>query len=161
MESRAGQPALPPTDLGWRLLGWVGLVFLVIGLLDLSLGWYPPRFGDAEWEFGTVTRTLDSLPISVLGLAMAMASSVQRRVTWAMRSAALLCGILAACLVVAFVIFLLDIPVALRTVTDPVLRAGLDRAIVKAIVQGVLYPTVLATVGWRGVRAAGRARTFG
>ena len=80
MESRAGQPVLPPTDLGWRLLGWVGLVFLVIGLLDLGLGWYPPRFGSAEWEFGTITRTLDSLPISVLGLAMVMALSA---VTWA------------------------------------------------------------------------------
>ena len=159
-EPRAARLVLPPADLGWSLLGWAGLVFLVIGLLDLGLGWFPLHFGNPEWEFGTVTRTFDSLPITVLGLALTLASAVQRRVAWATRGAAALCWVLALILAVGFVVFLLDVPVALKAVTQPVVRAGLVRAIAKALVQGVLYPTVLAAIGWQGVRATRRARTF-
>jgi hypothetical protein len=159
-QPEGGRLVLPPADPGWSLLGWVGLVFLAIGLLDLALGWFPPRFGNPEWEFGTVTRTFDSLPITVLGLALTLASAIQRRVAWATRAAAALCWLLALILAAGFVVFLLDVPVALKAVTQPVVRAGLDRAIIKALVQGVLYPTVLAAIGWQGVRATRRARSF-
>jgi hypothetical protein len=157
-DTRAPKLVLPPADLGWSLLGWAGLVFLVIGLLDQALGWFPLHFGNPEWEFGTVTRTLDTLPIAVLGLAMTLASAAQRRVPWTARAAAALCWLLAAVLLAGLVVFLLDVPVALKSVTQPAVRSGLERAIVKALVQGVLYPTVLAAIGWQGLRAARRAR---
>ena len=149
---------LPPAHTGWSLLGWVGFVFLVIGLLDLGLGWFPAHFGNPEWEFGTVAHTLDSLPITVLGLAMALASAVERRVSWAARAVSVLCWLLALALVAGLVVFLLDIPVALKATTQPEVRAGLHRAIVKAVAQGVLYPTALAAIGLQGVRATRRAR---
>ena len=46
---------------------------------------------------------------------------------------------------------------ALKAVTQPALRGQLMRAIVKAVVQGVLYPTVLVAIGIAGVRAMRRA----
>lgn len=149
----------PPTpDVGWSLLSWVGLVFLVIGLLDLSLGWYPARFGNPEWEFGTIARTFDSLPITVLGLALTLAGSAARGIGWAIRATALVAVLLAVALLAALVVYALDVPLALRVVTDPLARMGLKRAVAKALVQGTLYPTVLAAVGITGIRLTLRAR---
>jgi len=157
-EPRGGKVVLPPADLGWALLGWVGAVFLVIGLVDLSLGWITPHFGNPEWEFGTIARTLDSLPITVLGLALVLAATAERRVVWAVRAASLVAWVLAIGLLVLLAVFLLDVPVALKATVPPELKAGLYRAVAKALVQGLLYPTVLAAIGWQGVRATRRAR---
>jgi hypothetical protein len=159
-EPRGGpKPLSPPlVDTGWSLLGVVGLAFAALGALDQSLGWLPPHFGNPEWEFGTITHMLDGLPITVLGLVMVLASAAQRRVGWAVRVGAAACWTLAALIAVAFVVFLLDVPVALRAVTQPALKAGLVRAIAKAIAQGLLYPTVLVAIGVQGVRATRRAR---
>lgn len=156
--------AAPPDDhqqrLGWTLLGWVGLGFVAIGVLDLAVGWLPPHFGNPEWEFGTVAHTLDGLPITVLGLAMVLASAVERRVRWGVRAASLAAWALAAMLAAALVLFLLDVPVALRAVIDPVAKTGLRRAILKALVQGLVYPSVLLAIGWQGARATRRVRAL-
>lgn len=160
-DSKLKVVSTPSSTSAWTLLGRIGLVFLAIGLVDLALGWVPTHFGNPEWEFGTVARTFDSLPITALGLVLVLASAVERRIAWAVRATALLAWVLAAFLVVGFVVFLLDVPVALKAVTDATVKSGLHRAIVKALVQGVLYPTVLATIGWQGVRATRRERAQG
>ena len=148
----------PLPDLGWTLLGWVGLVFLTIGLLDLALGWFPTHFGNPEWEFGTVGRTFDSLPITVLGLALVLGAAVARGTAWAVRATALVALLLATILLVGLLVYALDLPLAFRTVTNPAARTGLKRAVLKALVQGTLYPTVLAAVAIRGIRTTLRAR---
>lgn len=149
-----------PGEVGWTLLGRVGVVFVGIGLLDVALGWTPTHFGSPEWEFGTIAHTLDSLPVTVLGLAFVLAAAIERRAAWAVRATALLAWVLAAFLVVGFAVFLLDVPVALKAVTDATVKSGLHRAIAKALVQGVLYPSVLAAIGWQGVRATRRERAL-
>ncbi|HET7111798.1 MAG TPA: hypothetical protein VFI41_13080, partial [Gemmatimonadales bacterium] len=50
----------PAPDFGWKLLGWVGGVLLIVGLIDLGLAFYPPMFGNPNWEFGTVSSQLNS-----------------------------------------------------------------------------------------------------
>ena len=142
----------------WAMLGWVGLAFFIVGALDLLMTWVPTRFGNPEWEFGTVSRTLDNLPITAIGLTMLMASVAARSIAWAMRATGLIALLLAAVLAMGFLVYLLDVPLALRRVTDPLARSGLKRAIFKAAVQGTLYPTVLATVGIMGIRKTLRAR---
>ena len=148
---------LSPT-LGWELLGWAGLAFFVIGTLDLAMGWVPFRVGNPEWEFATVSRTFDNLPITVLGLTMLLAGVSARGVEWAMRAAGLVALLLAALLLASLIVYALDLPLAFRVVTDPAPRSGLKRAALKAVVQGLLYPTVLATIGLKGIRPTLRAR---
>lgn len=142
----------PSPSVGWELMGWVGLAFFVIGALDLAMGWIPLRFGNPEWEFGTVSRTFDNLPITVLGLTMLLASAAARGTNWALRAAGLLAVLLAAFLLVGLVVYALDVPVAFRAVGEAPARAGLKRAVLKALVQGMLYPVVLATIGLKGIR---------
>jgi hypothetical protein len=120
---RKGIPVSP--TVGWELLAWIGIVFLVVGGTDLLLGWIPVRFGNPEWEFGTVSRTFDNLPITALGLVLVLASVAARGIDWAIRATSLLALVLAAVLVVGLVVYALDIPLAFRVVTDPAARSGL------------------------------------
>jgi len=144
--------AVPSPSIGWELLGWVGLAFFVIGALDLAMGWIPARFGNPEWEFGTVSRTFDNLPITALGLTMLLASAAARGIDWALRATGLLALLLALFLFVGLVVYALDIPLAFRAVGASEARSGLKRAVLKALVQGMLYPIVLAAIGIKGIR---------
>jgi hypothetical protein len=48
----------------------VGAAFTIVGLVDLALLWYPLRFGNVAWEFGTLNTTFDELPMTALGVAL-------------------------------------------------------------------------------------------
>lgn len=150
--SKTGRRTVPSPSVGWELLGWMGLAFFLIGALDLAMGWLPLRFGNPEWEFGTVSRTFDNLPITALGLTLLLASAAARGVDWAIRATGLIALLLALFLFAGFVIYLLDVPVAFRAVGESAARSGLKRAVTKALVQGLLYPIVLAAVGIKGIR---------
>jgi hypothetical protein len=156
--SKMGRKTVPSPSLGWEILGWVGLAFFLIGALDLAMGWVPLRLGNPEWEFGTVSRTFDNLPITALGLTLLLASAAARGVDWAIRAAGLIALLLALFLFAGFVIYLLDVPVAFRAVGESAARSGLKRAVTKALVQGLLYPIVLAAVGIKGIRLTLAAR---
>ncbi|MFL5574703.1 MAG: hypothetical protein ACJ79S_01835 [Gemmatimonadaceae bacterium] len=156
-DGKTRKPTSNP-DAGWLLLSRVGLAFLAVGVFDVALGWVPPHFGSPEWEFGTIARTLDSLPITLLGLALTLAGAAARGIAWATRAASLAALLLAALLVAALAVYALDVPLAFRVVTDPLARSGLERAVAKALVQGTLYPTVLAAIGITGIRLTLRAR---
>lgn len=164
MTTEAAEPkapsrrATPSPTVGWELLAWAAGAFVAVGLTDLLLGWIPVRLGNPEWEFGTVSRTLDNLPITLLGLALLHASVAARGIDWALRATSLLALVLAGILLVGLVVYALDLPLAFRVVTDPAARSGLERAVVKALVQGTLYPTVLLTIGIKGIRQTVRAR---
>ena len=155
---KTASPIPPSTPLAWEVVGWMGLAFLVIGAVDLLLGWIPTRFGSPEWEFGTVTRTLDNLPIVAMGMVLLLSSVAARGVAWATRAAALAAVVLGVLVLVAMVLYALDVPLAFGVVNDPLARSGLKRAVLKAAVQGTLYPAVLLTVGIKGIRHTLRAR---
>ena len=56
-------------------MGWL---FSVVAAADLVLAWYPTLLGNAEWEFGTATTTLEHLPLLAVGLALVFGSAVAR-----------------------------------------------------------------------------------
>src|SRR6185503_6093422 len=37
----------------WPMLFMAGCILTVTGWADVALFWIPPRFGEADWEFGT------------------------------------------------------------------------------------------------------------
>ena len=144
---------LPPApDYGWYLLGWLGLVFVVIGCTDLAMAWYPVLIGNPQWEFGTVSRTYDNLPLTTLGLGLLLGSGVARGVKWWTRIVAVLFGLLALLVIGGLVLYATNIPLALRSVADPLALSGLKRAIVKALVQGVMYGLVFSILGISALR---------
>lgn len=152
-DPRQARPRLPPApDYGWYLLGWLGLAFVVVGLTDLALAWYPVMIGNPEWEFGTVSRTFDSLPITALGLGLLLGAGVARGVRWWTRIVAVLYVLLALLVIGGLVLYATNLPLALRSVVDPLARSGLKRAIAKALVQGVMYGSVFMILGVGALR---------
>ena len=58
--SRSAGRFVPP--VAWDLLGWLGFALFVVGGADFLLTWFPERFGNPEWEFGTITASLNAMP---------------------------------------------------------------------------------------------------
>ena len=155
----AARRRLPPApDYGWYLLGWLGLVFVVIGCTDLAMAWYPVLIGNPQWEFGTVSRTYDNLPLTSLGLGLLLGAGVARGVKWWTRIVAVLFLLLALLVIGGLVLYATNIPLALRSVADPLALSGLKRAIAKALVQGVMYGLVFSVLGISALRHSRVAR---
>jgi hypothetical protein len=142
-----------PNQSGWYLLGLIGAAFALVGGTDLLVAWVPQAFGQPEWEFGTISQTLDGMPVFALGLALVLAAALvedNRRIA---RVVATLFLVLAAAIVCMAVLYVTVVPLALRAVPDPTIRQGLMKAIAKAGTQAVVYPTVFAWVGIRAWRS--------
>ena len=155
VQEAPAKPRLSPApDFGWDLLGWIGLVFTAVGGVDLLLTWYPMNFGNPEWEFGTVSAALDGLPVLTLGLGLLMGAGAARGQRWLVRTMAVVLALLAVLIVAAAILYLLNLPIALQSVTQPVIRTGLKKAIAKTAGQSVLYPLAFGWIDWKAWRHA-------
>lgn len=140
-----------------RLLGWLGGAFLLVGLVDLALLWYPLDFGNAAWEFATLGRTLDSVPMAGLGLGLVAFAALKSpgRLGLTVR-------VLGAAFVLTAVAFVL-IGALLATAVPEVVRQtsaesmlGLNRAVLRHAAEAVCYTGVFGWVGWRIWRSVER-----
>ena len=142
----------------WRLLGWIGWVYIVVGGVDSLLTWLPLSLGQPEWEFGTITASLNGLPLPVLGLVLVLCANLMAGRVLVARVVIGLMLLLALIVLVAGLLYALNVPLALRAVTDPVARQGVLKAMIKTAVQVVAYPSgliALAAIAWSMTR--GRA----
>jgi hypothetical protein len=138
----------PAPELGWYLLGGLGFVFALAGGLDILLAWYPTAFGSSEWKFATVTTTLSSFPLVSLGLVLLAGSAMGRGKKGMNRTMAIVLLLVVVLVLGCAVLYLPQISPALASVKDPTIKTGVQRAILKTVVQLVMYTTVLAWVGW-------------
>src|SRR5688500_13563574 len=114
---RKGTVPLPPSDFkaAAPLLVAVGLAVSIVGGGDVMLFFWPPRFGDNEWEFGTIAQTVDALPLPTMGmLLLALAArAVGGSPLWSRGLAVAFLVALVGLLVLGG-LFLLDVPVAFK-----------------------------------------------
>lgn len=153
-EASSSSPILSPAQSRsqWSLLCAAGLAFLLVGGADLALTWYPAGFGQAEWEFGTVTATLNGMPVLLLGLALVVGWSAAAPRRWVARGLAVALGLFALAIIAMAMLYATTIPLALKAVPDPLVLIGIKRAILKTAVQAVVYPAALfwmAVFTWR------------
>ena len=137
----------------WRALAWLGAVFTLLGFADIGLGWYPAAFGNSEWEFGTISGSLNALTIPVMGLYLMLASAIARGERASGRVLAILLTTIALGLLVLGFIYITVIPVALKAVANNELVAmGMKKAVVKAVLLGIAYVGLViyaAVRAWR------------
>jgi len=131
--------------LEWTPLAGMAAVFALVSLFDIGLTFYPMNFGSAEWEFGTATAVLNNLPLAVVGIGLLAVAGLGRRTDSLVQVGMALAGILVVVLLVVAVMFARNIPEALRSVEDPVVKQGLDEAILRSGVQLAGY---LAALIW-------------
>ncbi len=139
-------------ELGWYLLGGLGLVFAIIGGMDILLAWYPADFGNMEWKFATVTTTLNSFPLLSLGLILLTASGLARGRRWMVGTMAIILFVVIALIVFCGVIYLPQVSKAMGTVTDPTIKTGLKRAVTKTTIQLALYPLILLWIALKSLK---------
>ena len=151
----AANSAADPRDASraWSVLALVGAAFLLSGLADLALAWLPPRFGDIEWEFGTVSSTLNNLAVPSLGLALVAAKALATRLRALARIAGAVALVLLLCVVCMAALYGLTLPVVLRTVQLPAADAALRGAAIKAAAGMLAYSLFFGGCAWVSLRA--------
>lgn len=120
----------------------LGGTLLIAGFVDLALLWFPLRFDSLAWEYATVGRSLDALPLPVLGIgiiAYAQLSDPRPGLGVTVALGGLALGVLV--LAMAFLLAT-SAPIVLREASsDP--ATGVHRAVIRHAFEAVLYPAFL------------------
>ncbi len=151
-DKHAKRASKPEPVVIWTLLTALGLTVAVIGWADLSLIWIPPDFGNPSWEFGAIATNFEALPLGTVGLALLSVGLLGRGNYKAVRIVAALFALIAVALLGAYVIYLLDVPLALRGVQDE-LRSALKKGIAKTTLAAITYSTFYAWAAWYMLRS--------
>ena len=136
-----------------QLLMIPGATFLIVGLVDLVLLWIPTQMDSVAWEFATVGRSLDGLPMPVLGLAL-LAYGASRHPRFGHRALRGFAGVFSLCalaLIALGVLFATLAPAVLSQTPREALE-GVQRAVVRHAVQALVYPIAFVTLAlalWR------------
>ena len=125
---------------GWSLLGLLGVVLLANGLLEFSTTWYPFNIGNPEWEFGTVSEFLDALPVLFLGLGLTTSAAVARGGRGVARAGAVFLFLMTAVILFAALLYATNLPQAVSAMRTSGQMTVLKKAIVKSVVQSLVYP---------------------
>jgi hypothetical protein len=138
---------------GWRVLGWLGAVFVAMSMLDLFLGWIPIRFGSPEWEFGVVSATVGALSIPTIGLYFMLCSAISRERVGAAKAVGIAMVVMAVVLLGLSFFYLTTVPLALRTVAaNDTASLNMKKAILKWMVLFVGYEGLYIWGGIKGLR---------
>jgi magnesium-transporting ATPase (P-type) len=143
---QADRKALNPISVtaprtAWRLLGWFGLLLAVVGFMDVALQWYPTSFKSPEWEFGTVTGSLATLPLLSIGLMSMLASFLARAERGGVVAMAIVFGVMLVLLIGAFLLFLSDVPLALKASTSTPVVLTMKKSIIRTTVMALGFGT--------------------
>ena len=149
-------PALDITEVGWQVLGWVGLAMLVAALGTIASVWVPVRFGNLDWEFGTVADSFVAMPLLIIGIGACLASAVARQ----RRKATLAIGVglllLLLWLLASGVVFSTTAVVAWQRAEE---ASGLVAVGVKRVIARTVWFGLIGSVGC-AVAALYSFRTF-
>ena len=143
-DKRAVDPimvAAPRT--AWRMVSWLGLLLAIVGGVDIVLRWYPVAFKSPEWEFGTVALTIASFPVFTIGTVALLGSYLARANRTGVAVMAVLFGLLFLFLCGCVLVFLLDVPLALR-VANAQITLELKKTIIRTVVMGCAFATMYA-----------------
>jgi hypothetical protein len=149
----ARPPAVRTRHAAARLVLIAGSAFALVGIADLALLWLPARAGNVAWEYATVGRTLDSMPMVALGLVL-IGYGVLRASRPTVNGVRLVAAVFFVFgLLCAFLAFLLltSAPAVLSR-TPPDAIEAMRRAATRHSLQSILYPLAwfaIAIVVWR------------
>jgi len=157
---RKHSPLLSPSDVQdlAPILIVAGLLLAMAGWVGVALFYYPPRFGQPEWEFGTIAQTIDAMPLPTLGLVL-LALGIRARggsIAWR-RGIAVIFAVVALLCLAALVLFALDIPLALKAMHRAAAQANQQSALISSGVKRGMAKVILFTVcyglayGWLAV----------
>jgi hypothetical protein len=122
------------------ILRALGMIFTFLGIVEVLLLWIPPQFANAAWEFATLSRTLDGMPMVALGLALIAYSGVHGSAAdyrW-VRAHAMALGV-TSILILALAAFYATVTPAVLANTPPEAMDAVRRAVIKTTFQLAAY----------------------
>lgn len=143
----------------WSVVGWLGLTFGILGVIDILLGVFPITFGSPEWTFGTFSAVLNGFAIPTMGAYLFLASRIARGSRLSLRVTAAILMLGAVLLFVLVLAYLTVVPIALESASanadaSLVMKKGIAKALLLNLAYLVLYGFG-ALKAWRsaGIRA--------
>lgn len=91
--------------LGWGSLRTLAMVFILAGLIDISVAFYPPYFSDKGWLFGVVSAAIAGLPVLSLGLTGSLLAAMSLRATRATLVFGIANAVLALLILVGLILY--------------------------------------------------------
>jgi hypothetical protein len=149
-----GPPLPPAPETAWLYLAVTGAAFFLVGSANQLLAIFPLGIGNPEWEFGTAAAYFDAMPLPALGMALFTAAGVALGERWMVKASAIVMVPMSVLVLALLVLFALDVPIALGSVTEPAIFYGLQKAIWKGVIQGVAYPVLLLLFAFKAWRHA-------
>lgn len=139
MKEAEGVPATlaPSSERGWSILGWFGLLLLLMGLGDIGSNLYQPSFGSAQWEFTTIAMVLGALPLVTIGLAALSASFVARGIRWGAVTLGVVLVVFGIAVALTYLVFLSDVPLALQSSAGRPAAVMIRRVVIRASILGL------------------------
>jgi len=147
-------PAGSTRTIVTRAFYLVGLALLLTPFLSLIVAW-PFRVGAPDWRFQQFNTLVGGLTPAALGLAIMLltARALEHRRAQLLVSWLAMAGALGVMILLGN--YLLD-ALELRALVVPEQRGALLRLAIKGTIQSLVEVTVLAGLGYAGLRAAWR-----
>jgi hypothetical protein len=118
-----------------------GVPLILAALLTNVMLWWSPRFGMPEWEFTTVSQSIDGMPLMLIGITLVAVGALGSGRVWAVRAVAVVCGLLALLLLGMSALYSLAGMVAwnVAQAAPAAAQALLTRAVAKTLLLSAMY----------------------
>lgn len=134
-----------------------GGAFVLVGFVNLGFSLFPLKIASTSWKFGILGRTLNHLPLVVLGFGLLAYGAVRHRdvsTAWIRTLAAVLL-VMALAVLGAGVVHAVTAPAVLQGGTE-VARSGIDQ-VARSAAEATSYVIVFVAAGvtlWRCIEPA-------
>jgi hypothetical protein len=140
------------------IVGIAGLLFTVIGGAELATQIFPMALGSPEWEFGTYSSMMDSMPLFLMGLGFLGAFAVARSHTTLLRILGIIFILVALFVLAGAFLYATNVPQALKMYPGTPLQTGMKKAVTKGALQSTIYPIAFLWLGVFAIRNSARSR---
>ncbi len=158
MTAAAAESDRPGLLQPFDILGLVGILFLVVGAAELATQLFPMALGSPEWEFGTFSSMLDSLPLFTMGLGFLGVYGVAGSRPVLAKTCGALFILMALFILAGAFLYATNVPQALRVNPRSTIQTGIKKAITKAALQSTIYPIAFLWAGFFTLRNSNRSR---
>ena len=131
---------------------WSGGAITLASLATYVMLWWAPRLGNPQWEFSTISQTLEMMPLLVVGVTMLVVATIASGSARGARLLAGVCAALVLVLVAMAVLFLMASLVAYSQASQSGMpgeaKGLLLRAVGKHVFMGGIYTFLFGTLSW-------------
>jgi ABC-type uncharacterized transport system permease subunit len=141
------EPSRVDPLLGWSAVGTLAILFVLAGLVDISIAFYPPRFSEKAWLFGVLGGVIAGLPVLSLGLAGGLIAAISLKAPTRTKVLGVLNALLALLILVGLVLYLGALTEVRRNAPVELLPT-ISKNTVRTTLAGALFFALHATAFW-------------